>query len=45
MVYYTLPIFSGLMAWYFLDEKIGLLHMASGVLIVSGIMLANRQSK
>jgi len=45
MVYYTLPIFSGLMAWYFLDEKIGLLHLASGVLIVSGIMLANRQSK
>ena len=43
MVYYTLPIFSGLMAWYFLDEKIGSLHLASGVLIVSGIMLANRK--
>ena len=26
MVYYTLPIFSRLMAWYFLDEDIGLLH-------------------
>ncbi len=23
MVYYTLPIFSGLMAWYFLDEDLG----------------------
>jgi drug/metabolite transporter (DMT)-like permease len=45
MVYYTLPIFSGLMAWYFLDEDIGLLHLASGVLIVSGIVVANHQKK
>ncbi len=45
MVYYTLPIFSGLMAWYFLDEDIGLLHLVSGVLIVSGIFIANRQRK
>jgi len=43
MVYYTLPIFSGLMAWYFLGEKIGWLHLYSGVLIVSGILLANRR--
>jgi len=41
MVYYTLPIFSGLMAWYFLDEQIGWLHLGSGVLIVAGIFLAN----
>ncbi len=45
MVYYTLPIFSGLMAWYFLDEDIGLLHLASGMLIVSGIVVANHQKK
>ena len=45
MVYYTLPIFSGVMAWYFLGEQIGWLHLASGVLIVSGIVLANRQRK
>lgn len=45
MVYYTLPIFSGLMAWHFLGEEIGLLHLASGVLIVSGIVLANYQKK
>jgi drug/metabolite transporter (DMT)-like permease len=43
MVYYTLPIFSGLMAWYFLDEDIGLLHLGSGVLIVSGIFMANHE--
>jgi drug/metabolite transporter (DMT)-like permease len=34
-----------LMAWYFLDEDIGLLHLASGVLIVSGIFVANHQKK
>jgi drug/metabolite transporter (DMT)-like permease len=45
MVYYTLPVFSGLMGWYFLDEDIGLLHLASGVLIVSGIVVANHQKK
>jgi drug/metabolite transporter (DMT)-like permease len=45
MVYYTLPIFSGLMAWYFLDEDIGLLHLASGVLIVLGIVVANHEKK
>ena len=42
MVYYTLPIFSGLLAWYFLGEEIGWLHLVSGVLIVSGILMANR---
>ena len=45
MVYYTLPIFSGVMAWYFLGEDIGLLHLGSGVLIVSGVFMANHQKK
>jgi drug/metabolite transporter (DMT)-like permease len=45
MVYYTLPIFSGLMAWHFLGEDIGWLHLASGVLIISGILMANRSKK
>jgi drug/metabolite transporter (DMT)-like permease len=45
MVYYTLPIFSGVMAWYFLGEDIGLLHLGTGVLIVSGIFMANHQKK
>lgn len=45
MVYYTLPIFSGLLAWYFLGEDIGWPHLVSGVLIVSGILMANRSAK
>jgi drug/metabolite transporter (DMT)-like permease len=45
MVYYTLPIFSGVLAWYFLGEDIGLLHLACGGLIVSGILTANYEAK
>lgn len=45
MVYYTIPIFSGVLAWYFLGEQIGLLHVASGLLIVAGILTANYEKK
>jgi drug/metabolite transporter (DMT)-like permease len=45
MIYYTLPLFSGLLAYLFLDETIGIMHLYSVVLIVSGILLANYESK
>jgi len=45
MVYYTLPLFSGVLAWFFLGEAIGMLHFISGLLIVSGILTANREKK
>ncbi len=45
MVYYTIPIFSGVLAWYFLGEQIGLLHVATGLLIFSGILMANYENK
>ena len=41
MVYYTLPLFSGILAWFFLGEDIGMLHFISGLMIVSGIFIAN----
>lgn len=41
MVYYTLPIFSGALAYWFLGEDIGMLHLGSGLLIVLGIFTAN----
>lgn len=41
MTYYTLPLFSGVLAWFFLNEDIGWLHFSSGLLIVSGIVVAN----
>ncbi len=43
MVYYTLPIFSGILAYIFLNEAIGWLHFYSVLLIVSGILIANRE--
>jgi drug/metabolite transporter (DMT)-like permease len=42
VMYYTLPIFSGLLAWLALGEVFGILHLVSLVLIVSGILMATR---
>lgn len=41
MVYYSLPLFSGLLAWFFLGEEISIIHFYSMLLIVPGILLAN----
>ena len=45
MVYYTLPLFSGLLAYLFLDEDVGMTHLLCVLLIVSGILVANYKSK
>ena len=45
MVYYTLPLFSGFLAWIMLGEKISIVHLYSMLLIVPGILLANYESK
>jgi drug/metabolite transporter (DMT)-like permease len=42
MIYYTMPLFSGLLAYLFLGEHIGLVHAVSAMLILSGIVLANQ---
>lgn len=44
MIYYTLPLFSGLLAYLFLGESIGLVHAVSAVMILSGIILANQRT-
>jgi drug/metabolite transporter (DMT)-like permease len=41
MVYYTLPLFCGLLAFLFLNEPIGLVHLFSAFLILPGIIIAN----
>ena len=41
MIYYTLPIFSGVLGYLFLGEAIGMIHFYSLVLIFSGIVMAN----
>lgn len=45
MVYYTLPIFSGIAAHIFLNEAIGWVHFYSVLLIVGGIVTANYESR
>ncbi|WP_290919785.1 DMT family transporter [Halodesulfovibrio sp.] len=43
IVYYSLPLFCGIEAWLILGEAITWVHAVSGVLIVCGIFIANRQ--
>ena len=43
VVYYTLPIYSGITAALFLNENISIVHIFSMLLIVSGIIIANHQ--
>jgi len=45
MIYYTLPLFSGLLAYFFLNEAISSIHLYSALLIVFGIFTANREIK
>lgn len=45
MLYYTLPLFSGVWAFLLLGEQITALHLGCAVLIVSGIFVANHQGR
>jgi len=45
MVYYTLPLFSGVLAHLFLNERISSVHLYSMILIFTGIVGANHESK
>lgn len=45
MIYYTLPLFSGVSAYIFLNENISILHFYSALLIILGIFTANYNTK
>ena len=45
MVYYTLPLFSGFLGYLFLHESIRMIHFYSMILIFSGIIVTNHESK
>ncbi len=45
MIYYTLPLFSGFLSHFILKEDIGMVHLFSALLIVSGILTANHELK
>ncbi len=42
LMYYLVPVFSGIAAWLFLGEAIALVHIFSMLLIVFGIIISNR---
>lgn len=44
MIYFLLPLFSGLAAWVFLGEHLQVYHLISAVLIVSGIVVATQST-
>jgi drug/metabolite transporter (DMT)-like permease len=41
IIFYSSPLFIGLLAYVFLNESIGLIHLYSALLIIPGILLAN----
>ena len=45
MIYYTLPLFSGALAYLILKEDISMVHLYSAILIITGILTANFESK
>lgn len=45
MIYYTLPIFSGLAAYFILGEKIESIHLLSMLLIIMGVLTAIYEPK
>ena len=45
VIYYTLPIFSGFLAYVFLNEHIGIIHVYSVLFIAIGIFIANYELK
>lgn len=45
MIYYTLPLFSAVLGHFILGEEIIDVHLFSGLLILSGIILANHSSE
>lgn len=45
MIYYTLPLFSSLWAFLFLNEQFRAIHLLSMILIVSGILFATGWKK
>ncbi|NDV18341.1 EamA family transporter [Pseudodesulfovibrio sp. JC047] len=45
MIYYSLPLWGGIFAFVFLDEKMTSVHFISGALIIGGIVWASRGNK
>lgn len=42
---YTLPLFTGFLDCLFLGEAIGIIHLFSMIVILSGILMANQSAQ
>ncbi|MCP2729963.1 DMT family transporter [Limnofasciculus baicalensis] len=42
LIYYLIPVFSGIAAWLIIGEEISLVHIFSMSIIISGIIITNR---
>lgn len=42
ILYYSIPLFSGISAYFLLNEPVSVVHLFSGLLVVGGILLATR---
>jgi drug/metabolite transporter (DMT)-like permease len=45
MIYYSMPLLSGVFGYFFLGEAIGVVQLVSGILIVGGIIWSSRPVK
>lgn len=45
LIYYLLPVFSGIEAILFLDEPLKVIHVISFLLIIGGVIIANQLAK
>ncbi|QZK91060.1 DMT family transporter [Flavobacterium sp. CHNK8] len=43
LIYYLIPVFSGLLAYLFLNQEISLLQMISMGIIISGLLITNKK--
>jgi drug/metabolite transporter (DMT)-like permease len=43
LIYYTIPLFSGVAGLIFLGEAIRIIHLVSGILILGGVMFATKE--
>ncbi len=44
MIYFLMPLFSGLVAWVLLSERLSFYHLISGMLIITGILISNKKT-
>ena len=45
MIYYLMPVFSAIESWALLGDKVHMIHLIGGFVILAGIWLGNSQPR